>query len=94
MESLVVESGHRRHGLASGLVNAVCEWAMSKNCEKLWWDTNDYMKDALSFYEFLGAENLKGVTGVKMFGKSYDAAKDEKAWKVNNRKLYGLDGIN
>ena len=73
------------------MVNAVCEWAVLKNCEKLWWDTHDYMVDALSFYEFLGAENLGKTGAVKMFRKSYDAVKDEKAWEVNNRKLYGLD---
>ncbi|MEN8191679.1 MAG: GNAT family N-acetyltransferase [Bacteroidota bacterium] len=55
MDDLYVKSNFRGNGIGSKLMKSVIEYAKLESCNKLRWQVSKWNKDAIDFYENLGA---------------------------------------
>lgn len=55
MDDLYVKKEFRGHGIGTGLINKVIEYAKTTNCQKVKWQVSEWNKPAIEFYKSLGA---------------------------------------
>src|SRR5690554_55313 len=55
MDDLYVKEEFRGHGIGTGLINKVIEYAKTTNCQKVKWQVSEWNKPAIEFYKSLGA---------------------------------------
>ena len=58
LDCLYVDEGKRNSGLGTGLLKAACAYAVSVGADQLEWQTPEWNRRAVSFYERHGAQSV------------------------------------
>lgn len=77
LKELYVSTEHRRKGVGKLLLSEVFRIAVSKDCSRVEWTTDDDNEEALEFYRTIGAPVYKGKVFYRVEGSAElsDAAK-------------------
>jgi GNAT superfamily N-acetyltransferase len=70
LEDLFVLPEHRGRGLGKGLLAAIGELAVQRDCGRIEWSVLDWNTPAIGFYESLGAKPVGGWTVYRLTGKA------------------------
>lgn len=73
LEDLFVRPAHRRQGCALALLRALAAIARERGCGRFEWAVLDWNRDAIGFYESLGATVLPDWRIVRVVGPSLEA---------------------
>jgi GNAT superfamily N-acetyltransferase len=68
LEDLFVVESHRAQGIGRALLARLAEIAVERECARLEWSVLDWNKDAIGFYERLGATPNSGWTVYRLVG--------------------------
>jgi GNAT superfamily N-acetyltransferase len=68
LEDLFVVESHRGQGIGRSLLAKLAEIAVERECGRLEWSVLDWNKDAIGFYERLGARPNSGWTVYRLIG--------------------------
>ena len=68
LEDLFVVESHRGQGIGRSLLAKLAEIAVERECGRLEWSVLDWNKDAIGFYERLGARPNSGWTVYRLVG--------------------------
>jgi GNAT superfamily N-acetyltransferase len=68
LEDLFVIESHRGQGIGRSLLAKLAEIAVERECGRLEWSVLDWNKDAIGFYERLGARPNSGWTVYRLVG--------------------------
>jgi GNAT superfamily N-acetyltransferase len=68
LEDLFVEPEHRGAGIGRALLSRLAEIALERECGRLEWAVLDWNKDAIGFYERLGAQPQDDWTVYRLTG--------------------------
>jgi GNAT superfamily N-acetyltransferase len=68
LEDLFVVESHRGQGIGRSLLVKLAEIAVERECGRLEWSVLDWNKDAIGFYERLGARPNSGWTVYRLVG--------------------------
>jgi GNAT superfamily N-acetyltransferase len=69
LEDLFVEPEHRGAGIGRALLSRLAEIAIERDCGRLEWAVLDWNKDAIGFYERLGAQPQDEWTVYRLTGE-------------------------
>jgi GNAT superfamily N-acetyltransferase len=69
LEDLFVEPEHRGAGIGRALLGRLAEIAIERECGRLEWAVLDWNKDAIGFYERLGAQPQDEWTVYRLTGE-------------------------
>jgi GNAT superfamily N-acetyltransferase len=69
LEDLFVEPEHRGKGIGRALLGRLAEIAVERDCGRLEWAVLDWNKDAIGFYERLGAKPNDEWTVYRLAGE-------------------------
>jgi len=69
LEDLFVEPDHRGAGIGRALLARLAEIAIERDCGRLEWAVLDWNKDAIGFYERLGAQPQDEWTVYRLTGE-------------------------
>ena len=69
LEDLFVEPEHRGAGIGRALLSRLAEIAIERECGRLEWAVLDWNKDAIGFYERLGAQPQDDWTVYRLTGE-------------------------
>jgi GNAT superfamily N-acetyltransferase len=69
LEDLFVEPEHRGAGIGRALLARLAEIAIERDCGRLEWAVLDWNKDAIGFYERLGAQPQDDWTVYRLTGE-------------------------
>jgi GNAT superfamily N-acetyltransferase len=69
LEDLFVEPEHRGAGIGRALLGRLAEIALERDCGRLEWAVLDWNKDAIGFYERLGAKPQDDWTVYRLTGE-------------------------
>lgn len=69
LEDLFVEPASRRRGIARALLQALAQVAVERNCGRFEWSVLDWNRNAIDFYEGLGATVLPEWRIVRVTGE-------------------------
>ena len=69
LEDLFVEPEHRGSGIGRALLARLAEIAIERDCGRLEWAVLDWNKDAIGFYERLGAQPQDDWTVYRLTGE-------------------------
>ena len=69
LEDLFVETEHRGAGIGRALLGRLAEIAIERDCGRLEWAVLDWNKDAIGFYERLGAAAQDEWTVYRLTGE-------------------------
>ena len=69
LEDLFVEPEHRGAGIGRALLGRLAEIALERDCGRLEWAVLDWNKDAIGFYERLGAQPQDDWTVYRLTGE-------------------------
>ena len=70
LEDLFVVPEHRGHGVGRALFERLAQTAVERGCGRLEWAVLDWNKDAIRFYEGLGAKPNSDWTVYRLAGES------------------------
>ena len=70
LEDLFVEPEHRGSGIGRALLERLAQIAVERNCGRLEWAVLDWNKDAIGFYERLGATPNDEWTVYRLTGEA------------------------
>jgi GNAT superfamily N-acetyltransferase len=73
LEDLFVEPDHRGKGIGRALLARLAQVAVERDCGRLEWAVLDWNKDAIAFYERLGATPNDDWTVYRLAGESLRA---------------------
>ncbi|HYL07763.1 MAG TPA: GNAT family N-acetyltransferase, partial [Candidatus Udaeobacter sp.] len=77
LEDLFVMPEHRSKGLGRALLERLAQIAVERGCGRLEWVVLDWNKDAIAFYERLGAEPNSEWTTYRLSGEALEALAGE-----------------
>src|SRR5262249_30677517 len=69
LEDLFVKPEHRSHGIGRALLQRLAQIAVERECGRLEWAVLDWNKDAIRFYERLGAKPNSEWTVYRLTGE-------------------------
>jgi GNAT superfamily N-acetyltransferase len=73
LEDLFVLPGHRGHGIGRALLRRLAKVAVERGCGRLEWSVLDWNRDAIDFYERLGARPNSEWTIYRLAGEALNA---------------------
>jgi GNAT superfamily N-acetyltransferase len=73
LEDLFVVPEHRGRGIGRALLKELARVALERGCGRLEWSVLDWNRDAISFYERLGAKPLSDWTVYRLTGEALTA---------------------
>ena len=73
LEDLFVKPEHRSHGIGRALLERLAQIAVERGCGRMEWAVLDWNKDAIRFYERLGAKANSDWTVYRLSGESLRA---------------------
>jgi GNAT superfamily N-acetyltransferase len=77
LEDLFVVPEQRSHGVGKALLERLAQTAVERGCGRLEWAVLDWNKDAIRFYEGLGAQPNSDWTVYRLTGESLRALAGE-----------------
>ena len=72
IEDLFIRPDYRRRGIARNLFAYLARKVRNEGCGRLEWWVLDWNKDAIAFYESLGAESMNEWTVQRISGKALE----------------------
>jgi len=73
LEDLFVLPGHRGRGIGRALLRHLAQLAVERGCGRLEWSVLDWNRDAIDFYERLGARPNSEWTVYRLAGEALNA---------------------
>jgi GNAT superfamily N-acetyltransferase len=73
LEDLFVLHGHRGRGIGRALLRHLAQVAVDRGCGRLEWSVLDWNRDAIDFYERLGARPNSEWTVYRLAGEALNA---------------------
>jgi GNAT superfamily N-acetyltransferase len=73
LEDLFVLPGHRGRGIGRALLRHLAQVAVERGCGRLEWSVLDWNRDAIDFYERLGARPNSEWTVYRLAGEALNA---------------------
>jgi len=73
LEDLFVKPDHRSHGVGRALLQRLAQIAVERGCGRMEWAVLDWNKDAIRFYERLGAKPNSEWTVYRLTGEPLQA---------------------
>jgi GNAT superfamily N-acetyltransferase len=73
LEDLFVLPGHRGRGIGRALLKHLAQVAVERGCGRLEWSVLDWNRDAIDFYERLGARPNSEWTVYRLAGEALNA---------------------
>ena len=72
LEDLFVRPEHRSQGIGKRLLSALAHIAKSRDCARMEWAVLDWNKDAIAFYESIGAVPQSAWTTYRLTGEALE----------------------
>jgi GNAT superfamily N-acetyltransferase len=77
LEDLYVEPAWRGHGVGRALLASLAALAVERQCGRLEWSVLDWNRDAIGFYESLGARGMTDWTVHRLTGEALNTLASE-----------------